>query len=528
MRDFTFRTVLRSCYHKCRSFVPGTHIAHFWIEGALGDLTDKWEIFFANSNLVSGLQIGEQRGKIIHLFCKISLFLDLDLVARFIENNTLTQGDKTAVQLATINQDIYDSVFGIHYSFCKKNNIPASCGLLGSFPYTSIGLGKYTRVFVMNLRQSSNSLSTLIGTNKSACRSYVESFGLPVAKGETVWSYEQARWAASKIGFPVVVKSAVSSNSEKVFVGIRNLEQLDHSLRTLGGSNDQFIIEEQIHGEEYRAYFSNGKFHSVWKGTPKTIAGDGKSSIKTLIDQKYPGFFEQLKSNMWTRKKFLQRVVGYDIFTLSDASEVILDTGETISITPAISTNSLYRVDNSVIKCEDAHMLETLLTSLGRPSCGIDLILTKPNNPLSDSGKILEINIPSGFGYLDKPESVIEAEICEELDQISGFWDCHGDVDIGIIHTKEVYDSEGEQTPFFSSLAEQIQNDSGQVLFPSGIFDWSSILNIASANAFLLVVDDDLVINNGLPSSKRLVWHSAFSTIERQNKLPWLFAFFSN
>ena len=93
MKDFTFRTVLRSCYHKSRSFVPGTHIAHFWIQGALGDLTDKWQIFFANSNLVSELQIGERRGKIIHLFCQISLFLDHELIARFIESNTFYRND---------------------------------------------------------------------------------------------------------------------------------------------------------------------------------------------------------------------------------------------------------------------------------------------------------------------------------------------------------------------------------------------------------------------------------------------------
>ncbi len=517
--------VIRSCYHKSRSFVPGSQIAHFWIKGCVEDeLNNKWRIF-SDNNLVSSLHFGDSFDGITHAYCKLSHFLDIDTLCHLIVNECLTPAEVIKVNQAQANKELFEATFGIHYYFCKKNKIPVTCGFLGSFPYTMMGFGRYARLFIMNMRPSSNCISSLVGTNKSVCRSYLKSFGLPVADGATVWGYDMAHEVASNLKGPIVVKSPTSSNSEKVFIGIQTSEQLTHALRNLGGHMDQYIIEEEVKGCEYRVYFSNGKLHSVWRGKPKSVTGDGCSSLGKLIHDKYPQLMNEIETNTHLREKLLKRTIGYEVYSLTDLNVCIPEKGKSIPLSPAISASTLHLVESSMIHEDDVKTIESMLATLGFPSCGIDLILKNEDSKLIDSGVILEMNIPCGFGYLNDPKSVIEREIKEELSAIEDFWSCQGDLDIGIIHADEVFDENRNFTSFFESLSIKVRQNSGSVLFPKGIFEWSMLLNNDSSSSFLLVVDDDVIIDNGLPGSNRLIWHTLCSLSERQKRFPWLASF---
>lgn len=87
---------------------------------------------------------------------------------------------------------------------------------------------------------------------------------------------------ANDIGYPVTLKPIFGSHGDLVYVNIKNEEELSSLLSHF--DNKDFIIEKYFEGREYRVFVTKNGDYAVLNRDPAHVIGDGKHSIKELVD----------------------------------------------------------------------------------------------------------------------------------------------------------------------------------------------------------------------------------------------------
>ncbi|MDV2583320.1 CapA family protein [Alkalibacillus haloalkaliphilus] len=125
--------------------------------------------------------------------------------------------------------------------------------------------------------------------NKWLTKRELEKKGVDVPKGIVVGndiSLETLEATAKKVGYPLVIKPTDSNLGKGVLTNISNFEQLKSNFDNLKNHFKNFIIEEHIDGDEVRVYVVNNEIIAATKRIPANVIGDGKNSIKQLIQDK--------------------------------------------------------------------------------------------------------------------------------------------------------------------------------------------------------------------------------------------------
>ncbi|WP_028575397.1 hypothetical protein [Desulfonatronovibrio hydrogenovorans] len=92
----------------------------------------------------------------------------------------------------------------------------------------------------------------------------------------------------------VVIKPARDTgDSTGVFVGLKNTAEIVISMFKAGLYGKDVLVEEFVHGTNYRLLFFKGKLLSACSRIPARVVGDGNSTISQLIDQTNFGRMEQ-------------------------------------------------------------------------------------------------------------------------------------------------------------------------------------------------------------------------------------------
>jgi len=113
--------------------------------------------------------------------------------------------------------------------------------------------------------------------------------GFPVAQGETFWFWQKRRALefSQRFGFPLVVKPRKGSVSRHVATGIKTVTELQAALNKVLAYSPDFIIERYLPDTfVYRATVIDYNFVAVSQQLPANVIGDGKSTIKQLVEKK--------------------------------------------------------------------------------------------------------------------------------------------------------------------------------------------------------------------------------------------------
>ena len=85
-------------------------------------------------------------------------------------------------------------------------------------------------------------------------------------------------------GRPLVVKPLEGSGGNGVSTGICDFPSLQRAIASV--QHEQFIVEEQIQGEDYRLMVINGRFVAAIHRVPAHVIGDGHATIAELVAAK--------------------------------------------------------------------------------------------------------------------------------------------------------------------------------------------------------------------------------------------------
>lgn len=134
-----------------------------------------------------------------------------------------------------------------------------------------------------------NYASVLAMENKVVTKKILMEAGIPVPDGSEFTSIEDARARVSLYeNRPVVIKPKSTNFGTGIFIFKHGACEADllAAVTEAFKFDDTVLIEDYIPGEEFRFLVIDGELAAVLKRVPANVQGDGKSTIKELIDQK--------------------------------------------------------------------------------------------------------------------------------------------------------------------------------------------------------------------------------------------------
>ncbi|MBU3583271.1 cyanophycin synthetase [Polynucleobacter sp. 15G-AUS-farblos] len=147
-----------------------------------------------------------------------------------------------------------------------------------------LGYGAKQRRIWTAETDNTSAISETISRDKDLTKSLLASAGVPIPEGRTVTSPEDAWDAAQEIGLPVVVKPIDGNHGRGVFINLYTQQEIEAAYAVAIDEGSEVLVERHIVGDEHRILVVGNKVVAAAKGESVWITGDGKHSVRELID----------------------------------------------------------------------------------------------------------------------------------------------------------------------------------------------------------------------------------------------------
>ncbi len=148
-----------------------------------------------------------------------------------------------------------------------------------------IGLGAQSIVIDRGANHIDSAIGAMISQDKWRSANLLRDAGLPSAKHYKVNSTKSIEAIMQNLNWPVVVKPLDRDRGEGVTVNINNKSMLEEAVKFALSLSKTALIEKQVAGVCHRIFVAGGQVYVVVKRLPKSVIGDGISSIRDLINQ---------------------------------------------------------------------------------------------------------------------------------------------------------------------------------------------------------------------------------------------------
>lgn len=147
-----------------------------------------------------------------------------------------------------------------------------------------LGYGAASRRIWTAETDATSAIAEGIASDKDLTKRLLESCGVPTPGGRVVDSPEDAWDAAQDIGLPVVVKPSDANHGRGVSMELMTEEQVKAAFPVADAEGSEVMVERYIRGQEHRLLVVNGRLAAAARGEIAKVTGDGKSTIRQLID----------------------------------------------------------------------------------------------------------------------------------------------------------------------------------------------------------------------------------------------------
>lgn len=253
------------------------------------------------------------------------------------------------------------------YGEAKRAGIPvaytSTSGLL-------FGQGFRTRRMQRKLTDKTSHLAVNKTTDKTRTLEALKQVGLPTPAHIEVEDAGKAVAAAKKIGFPVVVKPVSTDRGVGITVGATTEDAVRAAYELARKFDPRVAVERFVPGDTYRLLVIDGKFSAASRTAPTAIAGDGKNTIRHIVDeinsaqQRGPGHQRAL-----TRLSFDEEALTI-LKSLNLGPDSVLKSKQSIQIR---TTSNLSRGGSSVAVTDEVHEDVRRLAELCASVIGLDI-----------------------------------------------------------------------------------------------------------------------------------------------------------
>lgn len=282
-------------------------------------------------------------------------------------------------------------------SEARKKGIPVL--RIGEKSMFQLGYGKYGKMIEATICSDTSGLAIDIACDKLLTKEILNNQCLPIARGGKVQNSFDLLMKAESIGYPVVIKPRFGNQGKGVFVNIKNEKQALEAFNILSKNYQDIMIEKFVTGKDFRVCVVDGEVIAVSERIPPYVIGDGKSTVRRLINElnrderRGDGHEKQL-----TKVKIdeaLSAYIGKEGFTLDS----ILPQGRKLTLreNANLSTGGI-AIDCTDMICEEnIDICKRVAKAVGLNICGIDICCNHINVPLYEGGAIIEVNAAPGI-----------------------------------------------------------------------------------------------------------------------------------
>ena len=245
-----------------------------------------------------------------------------------------------------------------------------------------------------------SAISESIAQDKDLTKMLLDAAGVPVPKGRSVTSAEEAWEAAQELGGPVVVKPRDGSQGRGVAVNIETRERVIQAFEVAEEISSEVIVERYIPGHDFRLLVVGGALVAASRRDPPQVTGDGQQTIRQLVDQvnadplRGDGHATSLTKIRFddialaTLKK-----QGFDADSVPPAGTLIF-----LRNNANLSTGGSATDVTDEVHPEMAARAVSAARMIGLDICGVDVVAESVHHPLEDQhGGVVEVNAAPGL-----------------------------------------------------------------------------------------------------------------------------------
>ncbi len=254
--------------------------------------------------------------------------------------------------------------------------------------------------------------------NKVVTKKILDERGIKVPKGSDFLEFEDALNYAKNLGrnFVVKPKSTNFGLGINIFKETANFDDMKKAIEIAFSYDKTIIIEEYIEGEEYRFLVIGDKTVGVLNRVPANVCGDGKFSIKELVEVKnkdslrgvgYKTPLEKIKIDD-NVKIFLNQHSLDENYIPKENEVVYLRQNSNVST----GGDSIDLTDEIHEKFKQIAVEAS--KAIGANICGVDIIVSDYKNPESNYS-IIELNFNPAIHIHSYPYKGKERKIAKEI-----------------------------------------------------------------------------------------------------------------
>ncbi|MBK7762167.1 MAG: cyanophycin synthetase [Bacteroidetes bacterium] len=281
-----------------------------------------------------------------------------------------------------------------------------------------LGYGINQRRIQATVASTTSNIAVEIACDKEDTKNLLEAAQVPVPSGRIIHDEEELQAAIKRIGYPIVLKPINGNHGRGATTDIKDWDSAVLALEIAKKHSRSIICEKFITGHDFRLLVINYKFICAAKRTPACVTGDGKSTLRELIDKVNAdprrGFghekvLTQIKVDAVTEKILLDKEL-----TL----ESVIPNKEILHLKPTanLSTGGTSTDVTDYVHPNNIFLAERIARIIGLDICGIDIMASDLSTPLEENGgAILEVNAAPGFRMHIDPSEGLARNVAEPV-----------------------------------------------------------------------------------------------------------------
>ena len=263
-----------------------------------------------------------------------------------------------------------------------------------------LGHGKYQQRIQATVTGRTPHIAVELASDKEETNKILGTLGLPVPKQELVRSEDGALRAARRLGGLVVTKPYNGNHGRGITIAISKDEEIIAGFKAAQEHSSSVIVETYVSGDDHRLLVVNNELIAATKRTPGHVVGDGKHSIRELVDvvnsdpRRGVGHEKVLtRLELDAQASMMMERVGYTADSVPKADEIVY-----LRSTANLSTGGTATDVTDIIHPDNRDMAVRAVRAIGLDVGGVDFL--SPNiaeSYKSIGGGICEINAAPGF-----------------------------------------------------------------------------------------------------------------------------------
>ena len=271
---------------------------------------------------------------------------------------------------------------------------------LNRYSLIQLGHGKYQKRLQATTTNTTSNIAVELASDKEETNEILRDLGLPVPKQRLVSSASDAKRAAERIGYPVVLKPLSANHGRGVSTNLRTPDEVETAFEKAREHGRTILVEAHIEGLDHRLLVVNGELVAAAKRVPGHIKGDGKHSVEELVEEVNRDPRRGVgHEKVLTRLEFDHQAerclaeINYDKDTVPEKDEIVY-----LRKTANLSTGGTAIDVTDIIHPDNRDMAIRSITAIGLDVGGVDFLTDDITESYrTTGGAICEVNAGPGF-----------------------------------------------------------------------------------------------------------------------------------